>query len=268
MIEGNSNNNQIIHPDDKELFLRTLNKKGFFLEDKAWKLLHDEFRLSPPKRNKVLNWNDERVEIDLILKQGNKVIIMDCKRTDYTWIFPRAIERNKTLNIIYNPCDFLEGNVYKITTRTSPDFEIAWCHICIEFNERGRLRSDRSTPPLAKTSYKDVEDAATQILKNTEAYLNLISREERCIVYPVIVTNSNLCLLDYSKSRQNENGDLVDYQDFRKIDCVVYNWPEIMKFKDKVISNVTDAPNQDKSIFIVNIETLIPTINRIFKLTD
>lgn len=249
--------NDIIHPEDKEIFLKTLNHKGFLLEDKTWKILEGKDNLSSLSRNKVIEYFNERIEIDFIFVSGDHHLVIECKRTDYSWIFPKARERPNTLNLIFDSTDGMG-----IKTRTTSDFKTAWWDIAVMFKDDNRLctRND-----LGKTSYKDVHDHIKQVLKETEAYLST-DRFFNKTIMPTIVTNAKLYFLEYSKGDIDSNGNLIDFTNMEEIEGIVYNFPEVMRWdkKRQVISNVGNSISQDhvKSVFIVNINHLDSFISK------
>ena len=244
----------IIHPEDKELFLRTLNHKGFLLEDKTWKILENSSFLKSLSRNKVIDCNGERIELDLVFVSDNHNLVIECKRTDFSWIFPKAQERSNVLNII---SDSNEG--IKVKTIINNDFNTAWYDVAVEFKEEGRLNITNNRDNLAKTSYKDIHDHIKQVLKETEAYLSC-GRYLGKLIMPVIVTNAPLYFLKYSKGDIDSNGNLIDYTNLEEVEGVVYNFAEVMRWDRgrQTIANSADSLFQDhvKSVFIVNINHL------------
>ena len=248
--------NSIIHKEDEVNFLRALNKKGFLLEDKTWKLL-EESVFYDLTRNRVIEYNDKRVEIDIILETKKKIYIIECKRTDYNWFFPKAIERKDTLNLIF---DSNEG--VKVKTRLTNDFKTTWFDIAVKFKENGLL--DLVSRGEVRTSYEDIHNKIRQVLKETEAYI-FDKRFIDKIIIPIIVTNTNLFQVDYSKANLNSRGDLVTLPSIRTITSIVYNFPEIMRWDKgkQVIKNLNTYQDHVKSIFIVNVNHLVNLIKKI-----
>lgn len=258
---------EIIKIEDKEIFLKSLNKKGFLLEDKTWKILN-ELSSTSISRNKVVEHEGERVEIDFIFESDECCLIGDCKRTDFSWIFAKANERSNTLNIIY---DSSKG--MKVRTKNTSTFSTAWTDIGVMFGEDGKLVVENNGfAKSPRESWNDLHKNIRQILKETEAYIQT-RRFLNKIIIPIIVTNSKLCLLKYSKGDIGENGDLTNYESIKEVEGIVYNFPEVLKWDkmQQIIKSNDDEHFQHhvKSIFIVNINHLrsfIPKIlNQYFK---
>src|SRR3989304_5741393 len=87
----------ILSEKDKTMLINTINKKCFFLEEKAYGILEQREGLFTLRKNFIpRNYNkhfDERVEIDLVFAQDNKNLIIECKKTDFAWLFPKNNER-------------------------------------------------------------------------------------------------------------------------------------------------------------------------------
>ena len=110
-----------------------------------------------------------------------------------------------------------------------------------------------------RESWNDLEKNIKQILKETEAYIQT-KRFLGKIIIPIIVTNSKLYFLKYSKGDLDNNGDLTDYNSVNEIEGIVYNFPEVLKW-DKMQQTILSEDEEMfqhhvKSIFIVNINYL------------
>jgi len=253
----------IIQPEDKEIFLKTLNKKGFLLEDKVWKILEGA-DFQNIERNITLNHNDERVEIDFLLINGRHHLVGECKRTDYSWFFAKASERSNTLNLIHQ-----SQNKFQVKTRGTSDFKTAWTDLEVLFKDDGRLEiTQQGFVKTSKNSEENIHKAIKQVLKETEAYI--YSRGlPNSIIIPIIVTNADLYYIDYSKGDIDSKGDLTNYDEIKKIKGLVYNFPEIIKYGvyKSLIQGISPGilKHNVKSVFIVNVEHLKEFIDLILE---
>src|SRR3989344_9536545 len=101
--------------NDKEIFLNTANKQGFFLEERVSKILKQsserlyciEKNFLPEIYNKM---SGERVEIDLVCasklndifaKKPDKNLIIECKKTDFSWVFSKSLIHPDFVNLIF-----------------------------------------------------------------------------------------------------------------------------------------------------------------------
>ena len=237
--------------DDKRMLINTINKKGFFLEEKAYGILeqrHGLFQLRknfPPKNyNKFFN---ERVEIDLVFAQENKNLIIECKKTDFAWIFPKSLVGYNNLNCIVEYEDGMQVR----------SFETNDWRVC--YSEPMAVMMDDSGKPIPNDNKKDfvktlprqedpIQRAVLQVLYQTKAWrwepesLKAIS-----FFIPVILTNAPLFYLDYDPKQIDENSNLKDFNYLKRMKGIIYNYSEFLdwpKAKDE---------REIKSIFIINI---------------
>ena len=240
---------EIIHGEDKEVFIKTLNQRGFVLEDRAWKIISKMLPARYCARNKVVDYSGERIEIDFVFLAGNKHCVVDCKRTAYTWIFAKAGERPDTISLIY---DLPNKGVF-VRTRATSDFKTAWSDIAMMIKSDGRLEV-RSNE--VRTSYRDIHENVRQVLKETEAFLS-IDKFSNTMIVPTIITNAKLYSLEYKEDNIDENGDIKDFENLQQVGFIAYNFPEIMRWdnKQKLVVNAGNAvsPDHTKTVFIVNI---------------
>lgn len=257
---------ELIKAEDKEVFLKTLNKKGFLLEDKTWKILNGMSHKGIV-RNKVLEHKGERVEIDFIFNTEKHIFLGECKNTDYTWIFAKATERSNTFNLIYD-----SNRGMKVKTNCTSAAKCAWTDMGVMLNKDGNLQKEKNGFAVtAKENRNDIHKFIRQTLKETEAYLS----QNRClekIVMPTIVTNAKLYFLDYSKGDIDSNGNLTNYNEIKEVKGLVYNFPEVMRWdKGQQIIKSEDKGfgiHHVKSVFIININHLQDFINDIIQKID
>ena len=86
------------------MFKNTINKKGFFLEENAYGVLHQRDGLFLLRKNFIpRNYNkyfNKRAEIDLVFAQDTKNLIIECKKTDYSWVFPKSLVGSNSINFM------------------------------------------------------------------------------------------------------------------------------------------------------------------------
>lgn len=240
--------------EDKSLLIKTINKKGFILEDRTWKTLNDNFPLnSGIARGSVTRKNSqERIEIDVVLVIESRHFIIECKHTDYSWIFPKPLNRSNDINLIHN---YTNSGALNINSRSTSDFQVVYNDLCILLNKDGSVKKE-SKSDYAQSSYRDVHDAVRQVLKNLKVYLiDYIGNPKGYFFIPTIVTNADLYFMDYSEKDINEKGDFTNFKRLEKIPYLIYNFSEIL---GEPFSN-NEAPM--KSIFIININHLKEAIN-------
>ena len=253
---------------EKNVFLNTLNKKGFILEDRSFRVISQSpyVELNSMRRNHAVDFERERVEFDILVESGgDKHFIIECKRTDYTWIFMKDKDRNDVLNIIY---DSKKG--IRVNSHTTGNFKSSYSYdIAIGLKEDGTLR--RSDGELAQTSYKDVRDNVRQVLKQVGVYINTPLYDKKItpsdLIIPVVITNSPIYYLEYDVEDIKEDGDLKHYREIKDVGMVAYNFPEVIKWGSSRIFNDKDIGNNGdnlKTVFIVNIHK----IKEFFKLMD
>src|SRR3989338_10988667 len=82
--------------------INNINKRGFILEDKTHKILSKNFsRFEFEKSKPLVNSIDgDKTEMDLFVKTGNKNLVIECKRTDYSWFFPRNTTKKDRISFI------------------------------------------------------------------------------------------------------------------------------------------------------------------------
>ena len=191
--------------------------------------------------------------MDLFVKTGNKNLVIECKRTDYSWFFPRNTTKKDRISFI---TDSNQG--IKTKSRETHDFKVVYSDLPLRIDDNGKLKKE--TP-----SRKDVNDHLEQLMRAVQIYLiNLKTPYERFLnqsLIPIIVTNANLLLIEYTDEELNERGDLKDYQKIENVPYLAYNYPQILKWDvSQTVGHIGTRNIEDsehlKTIFVVNIERL------------
>ena len=242
-------------------FLNHLNKKGFILEDKTYKLLKAHFPSYEIIRNLAIEGttpqtgtnNIQHAEIDLFVRTPNNDLVIECKRTSFTWFFPKNKDRK---NIIYFVYDTNKGLTKK--GLISDDAITTYSDLALEISADGKV-----TP---NTNYKDVRDNTNQVLRTMQIYLSKITPLKRFIskaLIPVIVTNTPLYLVTYKTEQLTSNGDLNAPVDITQIPFLAYNVSRLMRWDvdcSQTIKHIgykeASDPDDFQTVFICNVETL------------
>jgi hypothetical protein len=240
---------------EKERLINTINKKGFFLEEKAYSLLEKHknpiiptdllWKNYLPKTHNII-YPQDRVEIDLVLAKGAHHLIIECKKTDCSWVFPKSLVDSDKVNYIYEMDNGLQSLSIKddgLKIIRSEPMEIMAEEGKFIF-EGDKLLKIQKREDAQKTIHK----AVNQVLKQTGIWRwEQTSKPPYCFFLPVILTNAPLLFLDYDTSDISADSNLINYKSLTPVNCVVYNYPEIL--------NWPNTPNEEpiKSVFIVNI---------------
>jgi hypothetical protein len=238
--------------EDKNMLVNTINKKGFFLEEKAFGVLDQREGLFLLRKNFIpenynLKFNDDRIEIDLVFMQDNKNLIIECKKTDFAWIFPKSLVGSPNVNYMYEHEDGMRVRSYK---------ENKW-KVCysepmeIMMNDDGTLVPHNHEKKFVKTQSRQedpIHRAVKRVLHQTKAWRwEPDSKKEFKFFVPIILTNAPLFFLDYDPEQIDKDSNITDYNSLEKIDAVIYNYPEILNWPN------AKEEREIKSVFIVNI---------------
>src|SRR3989344_5044621 len=237
---------------DKSMLINTINKKGFFLEEKAYSLLSQRNGLFDLKKNFIpenynLAFPDDRIEIDLIFMQDHKNLIIECKKTDFAWVFPRSLVGDENTNYIF---EYEDG--MRVRSFQEKSFKICYSEpMEIIVNEDCTLAPHSNENKFLKTQSRQedpIHRAVKRVLLQTKAFRwEPESRKPIAFFIPIILTNAPLLFLDYDSKQIDKESNLVDYNSLKKVKAVVYNYPEILNWPS------AKEERSVKSIFIVNI---------------
>lgn len=237
--------------DDKKMLINTINKKGFFLEEKAYGILEQRDilpELKALRRNfipeKYNQRFDDRIEIDLIFVQDTKNLIIECKKTDFAWVFPKSLVGLNNANWIF---EYPEGMIIQ-------SFPIDKWKVCysepmeIMINEDGTLMPDNDKKFVKTQSRQEdpIQRAVRRVLYQTKAW-RWDCPEPKYFFIPIILTNAPLLFLDYDSKQIDKDSNLISYNSLENMKVIVYNTSEFLDWcgaKDE---------KQIKSVFIVNI---------------
>jgi len=249
--------------ENKQLFLNTLNKKGFLLEEETHKVI-DGLKWEFMQKNRVITHNNIRREIDFIVHVKDRVFILECKKSDYDFIFTKSIHLSNTINLII---DTQKGMTIGYILG-SKDLLVTWSEHAMMFNGNNPKMKNKNEK-VALSSHNLIHDSVKQVLVETEAFLC----RERFInksLFPIIVTNSRLLYLDFEDKHIDNSGNLTDYNGLKEVPFLVYNFPEIMFWDNnaqmlKSRTSYESSHDNIKSIFFVNVNYLQDLIKMLCK---
>lgn len=245
-----------LNKDEKNLqsVIDALNKKGFILEDRTFKIILKYVPSYEITLNKPLvdSKRGERKEIDLLIRFLNKLLVIECKRTIFSWFFPRNTTKNGRVGFITN------SNTRIFTKCRDTSFKAVRSGFALGLNEEGSYTKNSSP--------NDVNDAIYQLMCNIQLFLNeldtLSDKFMNKELIPIIVTNANLFIIDYCYEDLNENGDLNEnHREISPEPYVAFNFPMILKWNETQTVGFSGVRNSEesehlKTIFIVNVEKL------------
>ena len=94
-------------PNEQQVLLSLLNREGFLLEDAVYEILSRNKHGAILHRGEVFQGaphrDNSRTEIDLWIKSGNFVFLIESKRSEYDWIFPQDQDAAKDVHLISGP---------------------------------------------------------------------------------------------------------------------------------------------------------------------
>ena len=247
---------------ERDNLLYVLNRRGAILEEKVFAILKNCATeagggSSLPVLRKIINYNGEPVEVDVVLDNGEKIFIFEAKKTEYSWVFLKDRNKPNHLYLIYGSEKGL-----RVKSRSTPDFVSVHSDLAVMIDKDGKLV--KNTKKEFRTAYKDVQGAILQVLKETEAVISETDKDKfiNRIFVPVIVTNANLILVEYDGEKIDDKGDLTKVKTLKNVGWLVYNIPRFIKWDDGkqksfLVGNVPHTDTKEmKSVFIVNIRSL------------
>ncbi len=247
----------ILNTTGKNEFLETVNRAGYILEERAYKVLKD----LGVTTNQTYRTDKGRVEIDLILGNNNVIFVIECKKTYYDWVFTHGL-KNDT-NFFLTMID--EGKPSMTIDKSSNysgDYKISKHQISVKISDDKTLEKSNNN--------KDVRTSDTfnkniyQLLENFDVFLEQTPLRGRRYIIPVIVTNARLFYMQYGEESINDFGDLSNFK-LEPQDKIVFNFPYIAKWQDNELARDRNfGCISEKSIFIVNIKSLREFIQRLF----
>lgn len=258
---------------DKKDLLEMFNKKGYLLEDKVTEILNNHTSYSSIWSGSLgmeyQKRNNERLEIDTILKKDMKVFVIDTKRTTYDWFFSPSLNKK---NILFNFICLHPKRKY-VSVPMNLEDECPIKMVSHDFTlgiEGGKLerKNDKKTLVLPRDGHRPIHDAIRQILKESKAVLMEGNKyiSEYNFIIPMIVTNARILYMGYEAKDIEDNGDLIDYKALTEVGAVGYNFNESFGFNTEVGLGSSKIENITKTVIIVNIHHLKEIVEYLSKL--
>mgnify|MGYP001602013376 FL=1 len=250
-----------ISKEDKALLINTINKKGFFLEEKAYGILEQRQGFPILKKNFIpRNYNkqfNERAEIDLVFAQDHKNLIIECKKTDYSWIFPKSLVGSNNINFMV---EYEDG--MRVMSFDTKEWRVCYSEpMALMMDDNGKPIPDNKGG-FVKTQPRQedpIQRAVLQVLHQTKAWrwepesLKAIS-----FFVPVILTNAPLFYFDYDAGQIDKNSNLKNFNSLKKVKGIIYNYSEFLDWPN------AKEEKENKSVFIINIHHFSEFLDWIF----
>jgi len=231
------NENEKGKRNEKGDFLKLLNKEGFLLELKTQFVL-DNFNYRNRVWNKTFYWNERNYEVDAIERIGNYNLIIECKKTSYSWVFSKSVESINITNILsfrkeklYFVDDPVRvgsvpddkdafGDDYKtyVFTTSLDKMKLVDKILAVEFEVEynPHYKNSHNSFLDIQNSRTDINDAINQVLINVEGVCNFFNyfnedvNLDNSLIVPLIITNAKLLILNFSEKNINKNIDLEE----------------------------------------------------------
>ena len=238
---------EILNSNGKEGLIATLNKTGYMLEEKAYKLLKDFGAVQNIVFN---NPDDDRIEIDLIHSKDGVFFIIECKRTEYDWIFTHGLDNKKNVEMIK-----IENGKLSMFRYISGDYKITKHQIGLKVKDDGSIEKTNNKDVMQ--SKENFNNGVYQLLNNIDVFLEKSNVVNKKYIIPIIVTNAGLFFVEYKENQINNKGNLEDCKFFSE-QSLIFNFPFIMKWQKNGLNEISGGIGfpSIKSIFVVNISAL------------
>ncbi len=105
-------------------------------------------------------------------------------------------------------------------------------------------------------SYRDIDDSILQVLNELRAHI--MNRKYKLLYVPIIITNTDLFKIKYSRQDIDSEGNLNKIEPPEKIPFLAYNFSMDLTEKGFYIEGPTPIWDNTITVFIVNIENVKP----------
>lgn len=194
--------------DRRQTIIRTAERYGFNLEFKVQKILQDkEFHV---EQNKSISHNSSNIEIDVVAREKNSYLhlLIECKGAAKD----SALILIKSPDNIFKNCQF-ESNIY-FSIKENDDYCIPKINLsetdapfCSNTGDFFTGNGDCLKRCSKNSDKSNFYKAQQQILEAIKAYTNKIPTENEegdsstNFLIPIIVTNAEIWLVDYTEAR-------------------------------------------------------------------
>jgi len=238
---------------NKKEIIETLNKTGFILEDKTYSILTKKNHFNQIYKNFDFTWSNTRFEVDILGELDNFLLFIDCKKSEYLWYFPKEINQKNMYSC------FTDGQKGIKISNKETDIPSVYSDIS--------LKEEKSKP---KPPQQEIHSKIFEFLKLLEAYLCWGIRFKDKYLIPIIVTNTDLYIVEYNSEKLDDYGNLTEENtNLEKVDYLIYNlgielrWDNAKQIIYPEFNDNRLNSQNNKSVFIVNVKSLPKFIDKI-----
>lgn len=258
--------------NEKE-FLNLINKKGFVLEDKTRIIIEKQRsnlnlkELKFPFVFELIGKNEKRrIEIDGYLLTKNIQVFIECKTTENVWIAAKNKDFDNKMCLLY------ESNGYNLkNTHMKHKLPLSFCNY-----ELGLKVGDSKLVQANKDdNFQPIHKASWQLINNIEAtiqtFIEISSRKQNVAIIPIIVTNTDLYLVEFNDSDINDKGELFKLNSSKIVPYFAFNFQKELYWDrngSQVVKLINLGGYSAISIFVVNITFLGEFIDIIEKFIE
>lgn len=232
----------------------SFNNLGFTLEKKTLEIINraNLNELKSTSLQKVLTYDDKRIDIDVFVKLRNLALIIECKKGTEPWVFYKNKEYQTQIHFLIN----FENNT-NFVSKIIPTKELFYG----EAGFIGHKKENKIKPSNKKEESDKLHFSILQVLKNMQAFFIAGKKEEKFekAIIPLIVTNAPLFSFTYDNSDINQDGNLENEHEIVEVPFVVTQFKQDF-FGDidkvSIIPNKSDFEMGNISVFICNINHL------------
>ncbi|OJU80678.1 MAG: hypothetical protein BGO10_02560 [Chlamydia sp. 32-24] len=277
-------------PNEQQVLLNLLNREGFLLEDAVYEILSRNKNETILHRGEVFEGpphrDNGRTEIDLWIKSGSFIFLIESKRSEYDWIFLQDQNAVKDVHLITGP-----NKTVSVHNRTLNFID------CVS-KQVVEVLADDSKPILCKQSPKGksqnilpvrssrdelVRTALRQALFNIESLIHSHLNDDSWgaphrIFIPIIVTNAKLLSGRYDGSDVDSKVNLNKIT-LTPIKVAAFNHSEILRWGndyEKILPHIGQPAysnqfrdddrfrgSHNKTVFILSKDHLLSFIDQI-----
>ncbi|MDD3178677.1 MAG: hypothetical protein PHR26_04125 [Candidatus ainarchaeum sp.] len=250
--------------NQKGNLLKLINKEGFLLELKTKQILINQ-KYSFMSQNQTFFWNNRNHEIDFLYKIDNLNLIIECKKTSYSWFFFKCEESLNTINfksnlkVPYNKVDPLKlyslsnvpssenksfgifkDNAYFDNGFNLSNITLVEKILAIQLDDKNYpVYKDNKSFLSIQNNRNDINDAINQVIGNVEGVINYF-KDTSCFVVEDNSDINNLIDSDVDNLIDSDNNIIQEINNSLIIPIIVTNARLIVtKFsKDSINTNI------------------------------
>jgi len=266
---------------------KLLNKEGFLLEYQLVTKLKQISAISNIDSNHSFKLWGRDYEIDCISKLSDFNLIIDCKKTSYSWIFYHENKSINKLNIlIRNTYSFNSNYInFPIMPNTKIDYDHINCFVdkdkikvvnnllAVEFDDNKTPMYSNSQKRFTQiqNSRRDIDENLLQIITNLEGFVCFKEDElSDGYIIPIIVTTAELLIANFNSESITKDSSLNESDIyFENAKFLAVNFDKAIKLpssSDIIGINPYYYDYSKKTIFIVNVKYIDLFVNFLEKI--